>query len=161
MFAKSGFEPIQYGGELNKSEKCDCEFIVASAQTPVTFYSTKEVFDAVAPVIQPAAERSSPGAIFSSGDASFSTDKTHAFPQGISVEAFVTYQGAAPQQAKMWFDRLNLTALPWLKTQRNSVAVAVDQRGQLCVESPLGETDPLIQLPTDRIGTVLVKLDVG
>jgi hypothetical protein len=161
VFAKSVFEPIEDGGELNKSKKGDGQFVIASAQTPVTFDSAEVIFNAMAPVIEPATEGPSPRAVLAARNASFPSETAYAFTQMIGVEPFVTDQSSASKQAKMRFNRMDLAALPWLKAQRNSVAVTVDQRGELCIEASFGETDPLGKLATSGIGAVLVELDVG
>jgi len=61
----------------------------------------------------------------------------------------------------MRFERLNLAALPGQQTQRDGSTIAVDQRGQLGIESALGQPDALGLLSTGRIGAVLVELDEG
>ncbi len=57
MFAKSAFEPIQDGRELDEGEEDGSEFIVASAEAAMALDPAEEVFDTMTAAIKGAGER--------------------------------------------------------------------------------------------------------
>lgn len=56
MFAKSAFEPIQDGGELDEGEEDGSEFIVASAEAAMALDAAEEVFDPMTAAVKQAGE---------------------------------------------------------------------------------------------------------
>ena len=160
MFAKSVFEPIEDGSELNEGKESGGEFIITSIDATMTFDSAEEVFNAMAPAVEASKEGAGAATALSSGDAGRTPDLGDVFTQAIGIEAFVGHQGATAQEADVLVHRSHIVARSLMQAQADSVTVTVHHGGKLGVESTLGLADRLIQPIARRIGPVLVNFDI-
>jgi hypothetical protein len=100
-------------------------------------------------------------AVLTTGNAGATAKMGDALSQSVRVEAFVGNQRAAPQQTGVLIHRADVISWSGVQAERDSSTIAVDDRGELAVESALGATNGLLTLTAGRIGTILVKFDMG
>jgi hypothetical protein len=157
----SGSKPVNHRSKLNKSEKSFGQFLVASADTTMSFYPAEEVLNPMAIAIICSVERNSPATPPFRRNTYPRALQAKSCAERIGIKSLVCYCPFAPQKGYKRVDCVEVVTLTSSQGDRNRVATTFDHGGQLSIEPASSETDCLGGLPTTRVGAILVEFDMG
>jgi len=89
VFSNLASEPIEDGGELNKGEKGEGEFFIASRDAAMDFDATEEVFDLVAAAVVAAMESDALTASSFGWNATSGPLLAQLLAENVGIESFV------------------------------------------------------------------------
>ena len=156
MFAKSVFEPIKDGGELNEGEEGGGEFFVTGADPTVPFDPAKIIFYAMPAPIEATIKGARTAAFLTARNEALSSDIRDSRTNTVGIKTLVCHQSATAQKAEMLFDRFHIIACARMQAQRDGSSVRIHEHRELGIEPPLGSSDSLALLPTGGSCRVLV-----
>ncbi len=160
MFSNLVSEPIEDGGQIDKSEKGGGEFFLTGGNTPVNFDATEEVFDLVAAAVVAAMKAGGVTASACGWNATAGFLAVQPLPENIGIEALVGDDPAPARTGQHRSDRMLVVLRPGRETEGHRPPVLINQRGELGVESAFGSSHRLGALAAGGIGSVLMQLDV-
>jgi hypothetical protein len=153
-------EPIKDGCELNEGKVGGCELVIAGRNSTEAFDAAEEVLHSVAAPIVAAVEPVAPGSPPLGSDAGPHMGKAKRRVERVRIEAAIGDRMLVSEDRQQRKDRLEVVLLTWGQTESNRPTQRVDDGGKLRVDASFRPANSLERLPTRRIGTVLVKLDV-
>lgn len=153
-------DPVEHGGEEDKAEEGDGEFIIACGDAAMAFEASEEVFDGIAMTIKL-------GAVVVGGASACSRRNTGEGTAGSEIAAKVVGIKAAigqdPASAQVLLQRgagPQVVLRAGRQTEPNIRVDPVHDCGQLCIESALGFTLGLAGLTSRWIGSITMHFDV-
>jgi hypothetical protein len=160
VFSNPVSEPIQNGSELNEGEIGGCELVIAGRDSAEAFDAAKEVFYSVAAPVVAAVEPVAPGSPAFGSDAGPNVGNPKRRVERVRIEAAISDRVLVPKDWHQWKDRLEVVLLTRSQAEPDRSTHRVDHGGKLRVDPTFRAANGLERLPTRRIGSVLVKLDV-
>jgi hypothetical protein len=153
-------EPIQDGRELNECEVGGCELVIAGRDSTEAFDAAEEVFHSVAAPIVAAMEPVAPGSPPLWSDAGPNMGNAKRRVECVRIEAAIGDRMLVSQERQQREDRLEVVLLTRGEAEPNWATQRVDHGGKLRVDASFRPANSLERLPTRRVGSVLVKLDM-
>jgi hypothetical protein len=153
-------QPINDCRKLNECEKRDGEFLVSGAEAPVTFETTEEVFDSMAPPVVAAVKGHWPTAKASRRDTDPRTLCAKARANRVGIETSIGDSAAVAQAGQEPFDSVKIVTLALGQAERHGSPTSLNNRGKPRIDSTFGATNRLGSLAAARVLTVLMPFDV-